>query len=129
VHLFWSSHEEKYPWLELSMEGGHRWTSSSMADHGGARRRGKRGERGGGERGAAIGVATGAMGRGCKEELSPCGSMRLFSVVREEEVEEREEKEKREKMKTPCEINLSYIPKFENFHVVVLAKHNDTFMV
>jgi hypothetical protein len=54
VHPFWSSHEEKRPWLELSMGGGHGRTSSSMTDHGGAHRRGKRGGRGGVE-GARLG--------------------------------------------------------------------------
>jgi hypothetical protein len=57
VHPFWSSYDEKRPWLELSMGGSHGRTSSSMTDHGVAHRRGKRRGRGGGE--------GGTMGRGC----------------------------------------------------------------
>jgi hypothetical protein len=50
AHPFWSSHEEKQSWFELSMGGGHGRTSSSMVGDRGAHRRGKIGGRGG-ERG------------------------------------------------------------------------------
>jgi hypothetical protein len=62
VHLFWSSHEEERPWLELSMGGGHGRTSSSMTDNGELAGEGRNGE-GDRERGAQLGG--GAMGRGC----------------------------------------------------------------
>jgi hypothetical protein len=35
MHLFWSSHEEKQPWLELSMGGGHGGSSERKGGRGG----------------------------------------------------------------------------------------------
>jgi hypothetical protein len=45
VHRFWLSHKDKHPWLEVSIGGVHGWSWSSMAGHGGARRRGEIGGR------------------------------------------------------------------------------------
>jgi hypothetical protein len=49
VHPFLSSHEEKWPWLELSMGGGHDRSWSSMGAHGELAGEGKEGGRGEGE--------------------------------------------------------------------------------
>jgi hypothetical protein len=54
VHPFLLSHEEKRPWLGLSVGGirGRGW--SSMASHGGAHQRGERGGTGGEEGGLGL---------------------------------------------------------------------------
>jgi hypothetical protein len=91
VHPFWSSHEEKWPWLELYVEGSHGRPR-------GARRRGREeGKRGGGGRGLGGGLV-GELG------VRPCCSVRYArerlmptcrSVRAEDEKEERETKKKR----------------------------------
>jgi hypothetical protein len=96
VHPFWLSHEEKRPWLELSMEG-QPWPV--MGELAGEGREGKWRGRGGHGWGARGGCRRGA--RPCCSERSPCYcawfSVRFSPVLREEESRKEEGEEKREK--------------------------------
>jgi hypothetical protein len=53
MHPFWTSLKKKRPWMEISMEGGHSQTLSSMGRPWGARQRGKRDGEGEKEQGRA----------------------------------------------------------------------------
>jgi flavin-dependent dehydrogenase len=104
VHPFWSSYEEKQPWLELSVGGGH---GRSWSIKGGAMgeltRVGREGQ-GVGQGGTAVGDASEVrrlLGEGCHGAVGGARFCALCSAccVREEEISTEEREEKREKTK------------------------------
>jgi hypothetical protein len=79
VHLFWLSHEEKQPCLELSM-GGRPWPELELHGrrHGDSPERGQRGKEEG-ERGARLGVHLWeGVPWGGAEELDPAAPFSLY---------------------------------------------------